>query len=209
MTSLLWRMLTFLHPVRGNTEHLNNSLLFSAAHSVHGHVDLGTLTATRSWTACAAPSLPPLLSSARPSSASCVTNGPRTAGRTPWGLPTWTHGMVTRGRTARRLSTTRDSLHGGSTMRKCFLVWWLARFSPWCLEHTVSLLLAFRGFRKCSKAIIKKAGVNDIAMPCHAAQMRATPSSSRTCRTMRTIIASRPRGGNFDARHPRGSRASA
>ena len=43
----------------------------------------------------------------------------------------------------------------------------------------------------------------------HAIEDRPpTLSSRRTCQTTRTITASRPRGRNSDARHPRGSRAS-
>ena len=52
----------------------------------------GPSKATRSPTACAVPSLSPLSSNARPSSAYYVTNGPRRAGTTPSRTPTSTRG---------------------------------------------------------------------------------------------------------------------
>ena len=66
------------------------------------------------------PSLSPLLSSARPSSAYCVTTGPRKAGRTPSRPPTSTRSSATQARIAPTHSTTRDSARGTSTKRRYF-----------------------------------------------------------------------------------------
>ena len=66
----------------------------------------GPSTATRSPMACAVLSPPPLSSSARPSSAYYVTNGPRRAGTTPSSTPTSTSGADAWRRIALQLSTT-------------------------------------------------------------------------------------------------------
>ena len=100
----------------------------------------GTQTATRSPTACAVPSLSPLSSSARPSSAYYVTTGPRKAGRTPSRPPTSTRSSATQVRSGPTTSSTRDSARGTSTKRRYFwfggllalvsdLLSWLACFS--------------------------------------------------------------------------------
>ena len=80
----------------------------------------GPSKGTRSPTACAVPSLSPLLSSARPSSAYYVTNGPRRAGRTPSRTPTSTRGADAWRRIAPKLSTTKDFRRGTSTKSRYF-----------------------------------------------------------------------------------------
>ena len=92
----------------------------------------------------AVPSPSPLLSSARPSSALYVTNGPRRAGRNPSRTPTSTRSTATPGRIAPKLSTTMDSVRGTSTQRKYFRFRGLLALVLWCLDHTAFLLLDLR-----------------------------------------------------------------
>ena len=116
----------------------------SATATVARHGALGPPTATSPWTVCAAPSPPPLSSSARPSSAYCATNGPRTGGRTPWRLPTSPRGAATWRKIAPTPSTTQDSVSGTSTKRKYFWLGGLLALVLWCLEYSAFQTLAFR-----------------------------------------------------------------
>ena len=100
----------------------------------------GPLTATTSQTACAAPSLSLLSSSARPSSAYYVATGPRTAGRTPSRTPT-SYPQV---RIALTTSTTTDSVRGTSTKRRYFWFVGLLALVLWCLEYSAFQTFAFR-----------------------------------------------------------------